>query len=154
MRKTVRGLGFIETNIPQVVGYGKGDNQSSWIKVWEKLQCWYIDSVGKKRKRDPHIRSVKAYRMKVNQGKEWKLMWEGWTKCMKAQREPRNGKKVSKGETSIGKSAHKLFQEFLKRIHLTSLFFLSSHWKPFNHMWSVFFFPDHNVCPLYCFSII
>jgi len=94
---------------------------------------------GNKRKREPHTRSVKASRMKGNQGKEWKLTWEGETKCMKAQREPRNGEKVSKGETSVGKSAHKLFQEFLKRIGLT-LFFLSSHSKPFNHMWSFWVF--------------
>lgn len=47
--------------------------------------------------------------MKVNQGKEWQLVLKGETEGLKAQKEARNGQKVSKGETSIGKSAHKLF---------------------------------------------
>lgn len=62
---------------------------------------------------------------KVNQEKERKFAWEGRTECLKAQREPRTGQKVSKRETSIRKYAYKCFQEFLKRIGLI-LFF----WAP------------------------
>lgn len=51
-----------------------------------------------KRKRDPHTGSVKASRMKANQGKDLKLIWEGGTKCLKLRESPGMDRRSVKGK--------------------------------------------------------
>jgi hypothetical protein len=63
-------------------------------------KCMYL---WEKRKREPY-RTEKASRMKVNHRKGGGVPGRGGSKC-EGLAELRNWKKVSKGETSIGKSA-------------------------------------------------